>query len=128
MMKKLLSVVSLTLLSLVLATPSEARDIPVKFAKGSYCGSYSGQVKVGDNFVLSLGKEHQLIIQKKTDHDYAVIAPNGKYLEVIQRFPDNKLQYWTGEQSGKFKVRVNSVPQAMQIDIQFCAYRGEGEL
>ena len=47
---------------------------------------------------------------------------------MIQRFPNNQNQYWTGDQSGDFKVNVASVPQGMQIDIKFCAYTGEGAL
>ena len=87
-----------------------------------------GRVNVGDTFLLSLAREQQLIIERKTSHDYSVQAPNGQYLEVIQRFPINQNQYWTGNQSGDFRVNVASVPQGMQIDIKFCAYTGEGAL
>ncbi|CCQ63718.1 hypothetical protein [Crocosphaera watsonii] len=87
-----------------------------------------GRVNVGDTFLLSLAREQQLIIERKTSHDYSVQAPNGQHLEVIQRFPNNQNQYWTGNQSGDFRVNVASVPQGMQIDIKFCAYTGEGAL
>ena len=127
-MKKLIWILPLTLLSLTLSQPAQAKDIRIKFPQDSYCGSFGGRVNVGDNFVLNLAKEQQLIIEKTTPHDYSVIAPNGQYLEVIQRFPDNQNQYWTGNQSGDFKVKVGSVPNGMQIDIQFCVYSGEWEL
>jgi hypothetical protein len=126
-MKKLIWILPLSLLSLTFAQPSDAKDIAIRFPQGSSCGSFGGRVKVGDNFVLNLAKEQRLIIKKTTTHDYSVIAPNGKYLEVIQRFPNDENQYWTGNQSGKFKVKVGSVPEGMQINIQFCAYSGEGE-
>ena len=103
-------------------------NIRISFPRGSNCGSYMGRVNVGDTFLLSLSREQQLIIERKTSHDYSVQAPNGQYLEVIQRFPNNQNQYWTGNQSGDFKVNVASVPQGMQIDIKFCAYTGEGAL
>jgi hypothetical protein len=127
-MKKLIRVLPLTLISLLTAVPSLAKDIRIQFPSGSYCGSYGGKVNVGDNFVLNLGKEQQLIIKKTSGHDYSVIAPNGNFLEVIQRLPEGKNQYWTGNQAGNFRVRVNSVPSGTQINIEFCAYSGEGEL
>ncbi len=104
------------------------KNIRISFPRGSNCGSYMGRVNVGDTFLLSLAKEQQLVIERKTPHDYSVKAPNGQYLEVIQRFPNNQNQYWTGNQSGDFKVNVASVPQGRQIDIKFCAYTGEGTL
>lgn len=127
MMKKLIWIVPLSLLSLIFTQPSNAKNITIQFPRGSSCGSFAGRVKVGDNFVLNLAKEQQLIIKKTTPHNYSVIAPNGKYLEVVQRLPNNENQYWTGNQSGNFKVKVGSVPDGMQINIQFCAYSGEGE-
>ncbi|MGK7943883.1 MAG: hypothetical protein AB4058_05385 [Microcystaceae cyanobacterium] len=107
---------------------ASGRNITISFPSGSNCGSYGGRVNVGDTFVLNLAKEQQLIIEKSTPHDYSVQAPNGEYLEVIQRYPNDENQYWTGNQSGNFKVKVASVPQGMQIDIKFCAYTGEGAL
>lgn len=107
---------------------ASGRNIQISFPRGSNCGSYGGKVSVGDTFMLNLAKEQQLIIKKTTPHDYSVQAPNGKYLEVIRRLSNNENQYWTGEQSGDFKVKVASVPQGMQIDIKFCAYTGEGSL
>ncbi|MEL4895782.1 hypothetical protein [Crocosphaera sp. Alani8] len=104
------------------------KNIRISFPRGSNCGSYMGRVNVGDTFLLSLAREQQLVIEKNTSHDYSVQAPNGQYLEVIQRFPNNQNQYWTGNQSGDFRVNVASVPQGMQIDIKFCAYTGEGAL
>lgn len=127
-MKQLTISLSLTLINLMITLPSFARNIVIPFAKGSYCGMYGGKVDVGDNFVLNLAKEQQLIIQKTTPHDYSVIAPNGNFLEVIQRWDGDSNQYWTGNQSGNFKIKVNSVPQELQIKIQFCAYTGEGAL
>ena len=126
-MKKLIWILPLSLLSLTFAQPSDAKDIVIRFPQGSSCGSFAGPVKVGDNFVLNLAKEQQLVI-KTTPHEYSVIAPNGKILKVIGNFPDHEKQYWTGNQSGNFKVKVKTVPQELQINIQFCAYSGEGRL
>ncbi|MGK7937143.1 MAG: hypothetical protein AB4206_15335 [Xenococcaceae cyanobacterium] len=103
------------------------RRITIQFPRGSNCGSYGGRVNVGDTFLLNLTQGQQLIIKKNTPHDYSVQAPNGKYLEVIRRFPGDENQYWTGNQSGNFEVTVGSVPDGRQINIQFCAYTGEGE-
>lgn len=127
-MKKLASILSSIVLGAIFAQPSYARDIAIKFPRGSNCGSYAGRVRVGDNFVLNLAKEQQLIIKKTTPHDYSVIAPNRKFLEVIQSFSDEENQYWTGNQSGNFRVKVGSVPDGLPINIQFCAYSGEGSL
>lgn len=106
---------------------SSGRRITISFASGSHCGTYAGRVNTGDTFVLNLAREQQLIIEKSTPHDYSVQAPNGEYLEVIQRFPNNQNQYWTGNQFGNFQVTVASVPQGRPIDIKFCAYTGERE-
>jgi hypothetical protein len=127
-MKKLIWILPLSLVSLTFTQPSDARDITVQFPKGSSCASYGGRVRVGDNFVLNLSKQQQLIVKKTTPHDYSVIAPNGQYLEVIRNLSDEENQYWTGNQSGNFKVKVGSVPNGLQINIQFCAYSGEGAL
>lgn len=78
--------------------------------------------------MLNLAQEQQLIIEQSTPHDYSIQSPNGEYLEVIQRFPNNQNQYWTGNQSGNFKIEVASVPQGRPIDIKFGAYSGEGNL
>jgi hypothetical protein len=126
-MKKLIWILPLTLLSLNLTQPSDAKDIVIRFPQGSYCGSFAGPVKVGDKFVLNLAQEQQLVI-KTTPHEYSVIAPNGKILKVIGNFPDHEKQYWTGNQSGNFKVKVKTVPYKLPINIQFCAYSGEGRL
>jgi hypothetical protein len=107
---------------------ASGKNITIQFPRGSYCGSYGGRVNVGDTFVLNLAKEQQLVIKKTTPHDYSVQAPNGEFLEVIQRLPNGRNQYWTGNQSGNFKVKVASVPDEMQINIEFCAYTGEGAL
>ncbi len=107
---------------------SSGRTIPISFASGSHCGTYAGRINVGDTFVLNLAREQQLIIERSTPHDYSVQAPNGEYLEVIRRFPNDQNQYWTGNQSGNFSIKVASVPQGRPIDIKFCAYTGEGEL
>ncbi|MGK7932739.1 MAG: hypothetical protein AB4041_15080 [Microcystaceae cyanobacterium] len=106
---------------------ASGKNIRISFPSGSNCGSYMGRVNVGDSFILGLAREQQLIIERKTSHDYSVQAPNGQYLEA-NRLPNNQNQYWTGNQSGDFKVNVVSVPQGMQIDIKFCAYTGEGAL
>ncbi|MEG3435831.1 hypothetical protein V0288_01755 [Pannus brasiliensis CCIBt3594] len=127
-MKKIFPILPFILLGTIFAAPGYAREISIQFPRGSHCGSYSGRVKVGDNFVLNLAKEQQLIIKQTTSHDYSVIAPDGRSLKVIQTFPDNENQYWTGNRSGKFKVKVGSVPDGRPIDIQFCAYSGEGKL
>ena len=126
LIKRLIWILPFSLLSLTFAQPSDAKDIVIQFPKGSSCGSFAGKVNVGDSFVLNLAKEQQLIV-RTSPHDYSVIAPNGRILEAIRQLPNNEKQYWTGNQSGKFKVKVESVPQGLQINIQFCAYTGEGE-
>ena len=57
-MKKLIWILPLSLLSLTFAAPSNAKDIAIRFAEGSSCSFYQGPVKVGDNFVLKIGRAH----------------------------------------------------------------------
>ncbi|WP_232285793.1 hypothetical protein [Crocosphaera chwakensis] len=106
---------------------SSGRRITINFPSGSHCGTYAGRINTGDTFLLNLAREQQLIIEQSTPHDYTVQAPNGEYLEVIQTFPNDQNQYWTGNQFGNFQIEVASVPQGRPIDIKFCAYSGEGE-
>ncbi|MEA5510832.1 hypothetical protein VB715_13745 [Crocosphaera sp. UHCC 0190] len=61
-------------------------------------------------------------------HKYTVIAPNGKKLEVIRPLSNQENQYWTGNHRGNFKVRINSVPDGLQLRMESCAYTGEGTL
>lgn len=126
-MKKL-STSILVLISLIFALPSWAKNIRIQFPSGSYCGSYEGSVKVGDTFVLSLAKEQQLVVKNHSGQSYSVIAPNGTPLKVVQSLSEHDNQYWTGNQSGNFRVRIDRVPSGLQADLEFCAYSGEGAL
>lgn len=117
---------TLVLIGLSFALPSWAKNIPIRFPSGSYCGSYEGAVRVGDNFVLSLAKEQQLVIKNHNGHPYSVIAPNGTPLKVVQSFSEHERQYWTGNRAGNFRVRIDGVPSGLQADLEFCAYSGEG--
>lgn len=108
--------------------PVLAKTIKINFAKGSYCGSYQGKIKVNDVFLVNIGKEHQLIIKNKNAHNYSVISPTGKILPLIQSYSKTENQYWTGKESGDFKIRIDSIPSGLNADLQICAYQGEGEL
>ncbi len=48
--------VSAVLLSLLSQLPASGRDIVIRFPRGSYCGSYTGNIRRGDSFRLSEGE------------------------------------------------------------------------
>ncbi|HIK36880.1 MAG: hypothetical protein N3D76_12635 [Geminocystis sp.] len=122
MWKKTILCVSLTLLGLV-HLPAFGRDIVVRFAKGSYCGSYVGRINPGDTFSLRLGKDQFLEITAPPEVDYSVINPRGGIISGSNpSSPPQVRLFQTGKQAGVFKVRINRVPYPEGNSFQFCAY------
>lgn len=53
----------------------------IQFAKGSYCGSYSGDFSQGKQFVLNLSRDQTLTVRNLGDsfqYDISFFGPTGQ--------------------------------------------------
>ncbi|OOR87209.1 hypothetical protein B0181_10845 [Moraxella caviae] len=112
-MSKILLAASL----LALTTPSFAKVTPIKFAKGSYCGSFSGNY-AGRTFTLGLGAGQTLEIRNR-------------YANPIVRDPKGRKVYheagseWVYfiKTKGTYKITLHPFGNEGTYDnITFCAY------
>lgn len=92
----------------------------IKFAKGSLCGFYSGNISQGKEFVLKLA-DGQLFTSKNTGqgsiHHIYVIGPKGRI--TPRREATNTLSYYIPV-SGDYSVYLRSV--SSYTNVEFCAY------
>lgn len=119
-MRKTIAVLSLSLISLAsFSTASEAAT-RIKFARGSYCGSYSGNFSNGREFVLRLGANQTFTsrnIGGGTQYDVYVVGPRGRV--VGDKVSRNQINYQTPA-SGDYRIYVES--STSYSSIEFCAY------
>lgn len=105
----------------VVASPAIAQTTTIKFPKGSYCGSFSGDVK-GRTFSLNLRAGQTLTVD--TDgynvKDIIVKQPNGKILKE----PGQDYGVWNVRRNGKHSVTIKTHPNENHLDAKFCAYSG----
>lgn len=104
-----------------LSTISEAKITKIKFAKGSYCGSYSGNFSKGKVFSLYLSANQEFITRNTGDgfqYDITVKAPNGRSLRG-EHISDSELMYTT-TRKGRHIIKVKSTERFNSIE--FCAY------
>ena len=97
-----------------------AKTTPIKFAKGSSCGSFSGNAK-GRTFTLQLNANQELII---SSHDFYADTR-----EVIVKNPAGRTMQGIGLRDGisyttntKGKYSITVIPTSNHIDLEFCAY------
>lgn len=122
MKKKITALAGLTLINFSGITSAFAENIVIKFPKGSYCGSYFGRIGLRDTFSLNLAKNQTLVITNPYGQEYSVIAPNGKILPVANYVRQEVREYYTGNQAGIFKIRIDHLYDSPTIDLQICAY------
>lgn len=101
----------------LVAQSATAATTQIRFAKGSYCGSFSGNVK-GRTFTLGLGARQTLTVDA-----YAA--------DVIVRDPKGRVIQWNGQDFGEWTTRsagrhtitlqLNSFYPSNQT-VTFCAY------
>ncbi|OOR91371.1 hypothetical protein B0181_03470 [Moraxella caviae] len=122
-MKKLSAVLVAACL-LGLSAPSFAKVTPIKFAKGSYCGSFDGNHS-GRTFTLHLDAG-QLLEIGYTDYDYysakdiIVKDPKGRTLQPEEQ--DFDYGRWITRTKGVHKVNIIRYPNSTHAHITFCAY------
>lgn len=105
---------------LAVSGQSFAKTTPIKFAKGSSCGSFSGNAK-GRTFTLYLNANQELLISSDDFYsdtkDTIVKNPHGQTLEGSGL--RSGISYST-DTKGKYTIKV--IPTTNHINLEFCAY------
>lgn len=119
-MQKIITVLSLSLISLASFTASSEAATRIKFARGSYCGSYSGHFSNGREFVLGLAANQTFTsrnIGYGTQYDTYVIGPKGRVFG--EKISGDQINYQVPA-SGDYRIYVES--STSHSSIEFCAY------
>ena len=119
-MKKLLLMVTLAVAPLMV-TSVQAADTSTKitFAKDSYCGSFTGNIKNGKVFRLWLMPDQNLVIRNVGDDQINVAYVSGPTGRLSGDRYDNETSYITQRKGNHYmKVYGNSSHSA----VEFCAY------
>jgi hypothetical protein len=114
-----LVVVSMVTASLISVQPAGATT-RIVFARGSYCGSYSGNYRNGREFVLNLRADQRFTVTNTgagLQTTWSISGPTGE-LEG-SRSNRSTLEYYT-EAGGDHFVYVTST--ARRSAVLFCAY------
>lgn len=119
-MKKLLLIATMTVAPLI-AMSAQAANAPTKitFAKDSYCGSFTGNIKNGKEFSLWLLPEQNLVIRNVGDDQINiayVTGPNGRL--TGDRY-ENENSFFT-ERKGNHNIKVYG--NSSFSSVEFCAY------
>lgn len=92
----------------------------IAFARGSYCGSYSGNFSRGREFVLNLGRGQDFLVRNTgRGHQYniSVYGPTGYVYG--DKMSSDRINYQIPRQ-GEYYVYVES--NTTYNSIEFCAY------
>lgn len=92
----------------------------IKFAKGSYCGMYSGNFSVGKEFVLNLGKGQTLTSKNVSGGTQYNIYVRGSVGVVRgEKVDTNEIDYYIPK-TGNYYIYVDLTEPYSSIE--FCAY------
>lgn len=108
------------LLSLSLPVIAAPKATRIEFAKGSYCGSYTGDFSGGRRFILSLGRNQTFVSRNTAGDDQIdlyVQGPTGKI--PGKKITEDEVHYQTTAK-GDYEILV--VSSAKFSAIEFCAY------
>jgi hypothetical protein len=92
----------------------------IQFARGSYCGSYSGNFSQGREFVLNLRRGQRFTsrnIGGGTQYDLYVSGPRGRING--QKVSPSQIDYYIPA-SGDYYVYIESTTS--YSNVEFCAY------
>jgi hypothetical protein len=99
---------------------ASAQTTRIQFAKGSYCGTYTGDFSGGKRFVLGLGR-NQTFISRNTGNspqlDVYVTGPTG---QISGRKVDGDEIHYQTTAKGDYEIMVLS--RSSFSSIEFCAY------
>ena len=108
---------SLFLNSSSLAQESATR---IQFARGSYCGSYSGNFSQGKQFVLNLSQDQTLTVRNIGEgfqYDISVFGPAGQI--GGRKVSPDRINYYTPVK-GDYYINIESTSPFNAVE--FCAY------
>ncbi|MBU6187426.1 MAG: hypothetical protein KGQ16_13760 [Cyanobacteria bacterium REEB444] len=92
----------------------------IQFAKGSYCGFYSGNFSRGKEFILNLGRGQTFITRNiggGTQYDVSVSGPNGAISG--RRISNSQIEYYIPVR-GDYYLYIESTVK--YSGVEFCAY------
>jgi hypothetical protein len=104
---------------LVIAAPAEAAT-RVKFKRGSYCGTYTGNFRGGKTFVLGLDEGQKFStrnIGNGTNTNFYVTGPSG---ELSPNREDRSTLYYYTESQGDHFIKITSTVRTASVE--FCAF------
>ena len=113
-MKKL--ALSALVCALCVAPAYAATNVPIVFPKGSYCGSYTGQV-AGKSFSLSVAKGQTIDVTVGGGELTKVVSPRGKSI-YFEDNADGTYRLRTS-QKGTYKFYITG--GGGYADVNFCA-------
>lgn len=119
-MQKSIAVLTFCFLSIILFNTSAQAATRIKFARGSYCGSYSGNFSNGREFILGLGRGQTFTsrnIGHGTQYDIYVIGPTGRVSG--EKVSLEQINYQIPV-SGDYRIYLES--STRNSSIEFCAY------
>lgn len=119
-MQKSITILAFSILSLTFFTASAEAATRIKFTRGSYCGSYSGNFSNGREFILGLGKGQTFTsrnIGHGTQYDLYVIGPTG--IVAGEKVNLEQINYQIPV-SGDYRIYIES--STRNSSIEFCAY------
>lgn len=103
----------------ILPVTAMSATTPVKFSKGSECGSFTGNF-AGRNFTLGLGAGQTLTVNAQA-YDVIVKDPRGRTLPYAGAGQD--YGEWTIHSKGTHTIKVIPSPnEGSYGTIEFCAY------
>lgn len=92
----------------------------IQFAKGSYCGSYTGNFSGGRRFILSLGRDQTFISRNNSGGDQIDVYVQGPTGQIPgEKISDNEIHYQTTAK-GDYEIMVVSASKFSAVE--FCAY------
>lgn len=119
-MQRTMTVLVCSFLALTSFTASAEAATRIKFARGSYCGSYSGNFSNGREFLLRLAARQTFTsrnIGSGTQYDVYVVGPKGR---LFGEKVDVAQMNYQIPASGDYRIYVES--STPHSSIEFCAY------
>ena len=119
-MRKLILIAALAVAPLMVTTVQAAdTSTKITFAKDSYCGNFSGNLKNGKVFRLWLLPDQNLVIRNVGDDQISVAYVSGPNGRLNSDRYENENSYIT-QRNGNHHMKVYG--NSSHSNVEFCAY------
>ena len=120
MMEKVAFIASLALLNLLM-TSVQAAPSPtqITFVKGSYCGNFSGNIKHGKVFRLSLLPDQNFVIRNVGNDRVSMAYVSGPNGRIESERYGNETSFFT-QRRGNYTMKIYG--SSSHSKVEFCAY------